>query len=124
MQRKLILKEATQQWYMNLPRFSITGYQNMTHKLVHQFSASKHCKVSTTNLFNVRQDPNESLPEYLVWFNNATIKVVNPKQELFAGAFQNGLLCITFQKRKKKLFQNNDILCICTQNMTFTLHLQ
>jgi len=39
----------------------------------------------------VRQDPNESLRRYLARYNDATIKVVHPNQELFIGAFQNRL---------------------------------
>jgi hypothetical protein len=48
-------------------------------------------KVSTTSLFNVHQGQNESLREYLSRFNDSTIKVSNPNQEVFVGVFQNGL---------------------------------
>ena len=85
------LIDATLHWYMNQPRFSIVSYQDMTKKLIHQFSSSRHRKVSTTSLFNVRQEQNESLRNYLAWYNDATIKVINPNQELFVGAFQNRL---------------------------------
>jgi len=59
------LKEAALKWYMNLPRFSVVGYQDMTRKIIHQFVASKHHKVSSTGLFNVHQGPNKSRREYL-----------------------------------------------------------
>jgi len=85
------LIDVALRWYMNQPRFSIVSYQDMTKKLIHQFSASRHSKVSTTSLFNVWQEQNESLRSYLARYNDATIKVVNPNQELFVGAFQNGL---------------------------------
>lgn len=85
------LSEAALRWYMNLPRFSILSYQDMTRKLIQQFSASRHRKVLATSLFNVRQGQNESLREYLARFNDTTIKVTNPNQEVFVGAFQNGL---------------------------------
>lgn len=74
-------------WYMNLPRFSILIYQDMTRKLIQQFSASRHRKVPATTLFNVRQGHNESLREYLAKFNDTTIKVINPNQKVFVGAF-------------------------------------
>jgi hypothetical protein len=83
--------DAALRWYMNLPRFSILSYQDMTRKLTQQFSASRHRKVSATSLFNVRQGHNESLRDYLARFNDTTIKVTNPNQEVFVGAFQNGL---------------------------------
>jgi len=53
----------------------------MTKKLIHQFSASHHRKVSTTSLFNVCQEQTKSLRSYLARYNDATIKVVHPNQE-------------------------------------------
>jgi len=49
-------------------------------------------------LFNVRQGQSESLRNYLAWFNECTIKVSNPNQELFVGAFQNGLRADQFNE--------------------------
>lgn len=46
--------DAALRWYMSLPRFSIVSYQDMTRKLSQQFSASRHRKVTSTSLFNVR----------------------------------------------------------------------
>jgi hypothetical protein len=83
------LREAALRWYMNLPQFSIVGYQDMTRKFIQQFFANRHHKVSSTNLFNILQAENESLRDYLARYNGATIKVVNPNQELFVGAFQS-----------------------------------
>lgn len=36
--------------------------------------------------------------EYLAYFNEATIKVVHPNQEMFVGAFQNGLRAGTYNE--------------------------
>jgi len=83
--------DAALQWYISLPRFSIVSYQDMFRKLSQQFSASRHLKVSSNSLFSVRQGQSESLQNYLSRFNDSTIKVPNPNQELFVGAFQNGL---------------------------------
>ncbi|XP_024632850.1 uncharacterized protein [Medicago truncatula] len=83
--------DAALRWCMSLPRFSIVGYQDMIKKFTQQFSGSRHRKVLSTSLFNIRQGPNESLREYLARFNDSTIKVSNPNQEVFVGAFQNGL---------------------------------
>lgn len=85
------LKEAVLRWYMSLPKHYVTSYQDLTKKLIHQFSANKHHKVSTTSLFNVRQGQEETLKEYLARFNEDTIKVSHPNQEMFVGAFQKGL---------------------------------
>lgn len=42
--------------YMSLPRFLVVSYLDLSRKMIHQFSASKHHKVSTTSLFNVLQN--------------------------------------------------------------------
>lgn len=59
--------------------------------MIHHFLVSKHVKVSTTSLFNVHQGYFETLIKYLVLFNKETIKVSHPNQEMFVGAFHNGL---------------------------------
>lgn len=45
--------------------------------------------MSTTSLFIIYQGPSESLREYLTLFNETTIKVILPNQEMFMGAFRN-----------------------------------
>ncbi|WJX88497.1 hypothetical protein P8452_70580 [Trifolium repens] len=84
-------KDAVVRWYMNLPKNSITGYQDFHRKLIHQFSVSKHIQVTATNMFSLRQKSSETLREYLARFSEATIKVSNPNQEMFVAAFHNGL---------------------------------
>lgn len=83
-------KDVALNWYMSHPRLSVSSYQDLTRKMVQDFSASKHRKVTTTSFFNVLQGPSESLQKYIARFNEETIKVSHPK-EMFVGAFQNGL---------------------------------
>jgi len=54
--------------------------------------------VSSNSLFSVRQGQSESLRAYLARFNDSAIKVSNPNQELFVGAFQNGLRVVQFNE--------------------------
>lgn len=84
-------KEVALRWYMSLPRFSIINYQDLSKKMVQHFSASKHRKVSTTSLFNVRQGHAESLREYMERFKEETIKVSHSNQEMFVKTFQHDL---------------------------------
>ncbi|CAJ2640770.1 unnamed protein product [Trifolium pratense] len=84
-------KDAALRWYMNLPRNSIENYADFHKKFIHQFSCSRHIKVTATSLFALRQNYAETLGEYLARFNAATIKVSNPNQEMFVAAFHNGL---------------------------------
>ncbi|GAU51795.1 hypothetical protein TSUD_415790, partial [Trifolium subterraneum] len=85
------LKDAALRWYMNLPKNSIAGYTDFHKKFIHQFAGSKHVQVTATSLFGIRQGHNENLRQYLARFNEATIQVSNPNQEMFVAAVQNGL---------------------------------
>ncbi|GAU46450.1 hypothetical protein TSUD_402170 [Trifolium subterraneum] len=84
-------KDVALRWYMNLPRNSIASYTDFHKKFIHQFTGSKHVQVTATSLFGIRQRHNENLREYLTRFNEATIQVSNPNQEMFVAAVQNGL---------------------------------
>ena len=84
-------KDVALRWYMSLPRLSVISNQDLTKKMVQHVFASKHRKVTTTSLFNIHQGASESLREYMVRFNEETIKLSHPYQEMFIGAFQNGL---------------------------------
>ncbi|GAU46453.1 hypothetical protein TSUD_402200 [Trifolium subterraneum] len=85
------LKDAALRWYMNLPKNSIASYTDFHKKFIHQFAGSKHVQVTATSLFGIRQGHNENLRQYLARFNEATIQVSNPNQEMFVAAVQNGL---------------------------------
>ncbi|GAU27362.1 hypothetical protein TSUD_55150 [Trifolium subterraneum] len=85
------LKDAALRWYMNLPKNSIVSYTDFHKKFIHQFAGSKHMQVTATRLFGIRQGHNENLRQYLARFNEATIQVSNPNQEIFVAAVQNGL---------------------------------
>ncbi|GAU51615.1 hypothetical protein TSUD_182110 [Trifolium subterraneum] len=85
------LKDAALRWYMNLPDNSIESYADFHKKFIHQFSGTKHIKITATNIFTIRQNFAETLREYLARFSEATITVSNPNQEMFVAAFHNGL---------------------------------
>lgn len=83
-------KDAALRWYTCLSRSSINNDQELVKKLVHHFAASHHRKMYPTTLFNIRQGPSKSLRDSLAHFNEATIKVVSPNQEIFFRVFKNG----------------------------------
>ncbi|GAU22813.1 hypothetical protein TSUD_142530 [Trifolium subterraneum] len=85
------LKDVALRCYMNLPNNSIESYADFHKKFIHQFSGTKHVKVTTTSLFTIRQNYAETLREYLARFSEATITVSNPNQKMFIAAFHNGL---------------------------------
>ncbi|GAU33948.1 hypothetical protein TSUD_148680 [Trifolium subterraneum] len=85
------LKDAALRWYMNLPKNSIASYTDFHKKFIHQFAGSKHVQVTATSLFGIHQGHNENLRQYLARFNEATIQVSNPNQEMFVAAVQSGL---------------------------------
>lgn len=84
----IAFKDFVLRWYMNLPHLPIANYKDQVKKLSNQFYASKHRKISSTDLFNIHQTSSKSLRESLVHFSKVTIKFIHQKQELFVGAFQ------------------------------------
>ncbi|GAU51914.1 hypothetical protein TSUD_416970, partial [Trifolium subterraneum] len=92
------LKDAALLWYMNLPNNSIENYVDFHLKFIHQFSGTKHVKVTTTSIFTIRQNYAETLREYLARFSEATTTVSNPNQEMFVATFHNGLKAGHFNK--------------------------
>ncbi|GAU51336.1 hypothetical protein TSUD_412830 [Trifolium subterraneum] len=92
------LKDAALRWYMNLPKNSIASYTDFHKKFIYQFAGSKHVQVTATSLFEIRQGHNENLRQYLARFNEATIQVSNPNQEMFVAAVQNGLKASHFNE--------------------------
>lgn len=44
-----------------------------------------------TILFNICKGPSDSMKEYLVCFNEETIKVIHPNQGMFVEVLQNGV---------------------------------
>lgn len=77
------LKEAKLRWYMNPLKFSLTVYWDILRKQIHQFSVSKHQKVSTTSMFMVLRGHYKSMRKYVTRFNEVTIKVVTINQDIF-----------------------------------------
>lgn len=84
-------KNTTLRWYMVLPWGFIANYQKLVRKLVHYFISIRLRKTSITSLFKIGLGPLESLKDYIARFNESTIKVVPPNQEIFVSSFKNGL---------------------------------
>lgn len=58
-------RDTTLQWYMGLSRISISNYQKLVKKILHQFATSRHKKISTTSVFYIQQGPSKSIRDYL-----------------------------------------------------------
>lgn len=58
-------KDATLRWHMDFSRASITSYQELVGKLLHQFAANRHKKMLTTSMFKIRHGPSKCLRDYL-----------------------------------------------------------
>lgn len=61
-------REVSLRWYMGLPHATINSCQKLLKKLVYQFFASLHRKMSSTSLFNIHQCLPESSHQTRKWF--------------------------------------------------------
>lgn len=76
------LTEVVLKWFKGLPVRSVTGFEDLAGRFVHQFSANKKKELWLGDLFDIRQGPSESLKNYLDQFNKATVLVEEPDEKL------------------------------------------
>ncbi|RDY04806.1 hypothetical protein CR513_11441, partial [Mucuna pruriens] len=85
------LRGVAMHWMATLPARSIQTFSDLANSFVSQFAAHRVKRLEMSNLFDIKQDREESLKSFLAWFNNATIRVDDPDQKFFVKAFQKGL---------------------------------
>ncbi|RDY01231.1 hypothetical protein CR513_15469, partial [Mucuna pruriens] len=79
-----------------LPARAIQTFNDLASVFVSQFAANKVKRLEVADLFDIKQAGGESLKSYLARFNNATVRVNDPDQNIFIKAFQKGLKASSF----------------------------
>jgi len=85
------LKGVSHKWIAGLPATSITNFEDLAIRFVAQFAANTEKPFVLADLFDIRQRPTESLKSYLARFNNATLMVTKPNEDIFVMVFEKGL---------------------------------
>ncbi|KAL0455810.1 UNVERIFIED_CONTAM: hypothetical protein Slati_0920200 [Sesamum latifolium] len=89
-----------------LPRqetYHLNGsFREFRSLFLHQFASSRKHRKTELSLFSLRQKEGESLKDYLLRFNTATLEVPSVTQEVKASAFAQGLMDGDFFKSLAK----------------------
>lgn len=85
-------------WFSGLLNNSIAHFNDFLRLFVAQFAGNKESPATTTDLFDVRQHPGESLNEYLTWFDGVVIWVIDWDERMIIAAFCKGLHAEPFRE--------------------------
>ncbi|XP_020238723.1 uncharacterized protein LOC109817792 [Cajanus cajan] len=85
------LKKATLDWFSGLPDRSITDFDVFNRLFMAQFAANKKNPPITSDLFDLKQQREESLKDFLQRFNEVALRIASLDERMAVIAFQKGL---------------------------------
>ncbi|XP_075475888.1 uncharacterized protein LOC142514743 [Primulina tabacum] len=85
------LVDSAQRWFEGLTSQSISSFEDFQKVFLHHFSSSKKYKKTVFSLFEVKQNPEESLKAYIRRFNRVALDVPTCATETKTTAFTQGL---------------------------------
>ncbi|XP_020207422.1 uncharacterized protein LOC109792422 [Cajanus cajan] len=90
------LKKAALDWFSGLPDRSITNFDVFNRLFMAQFTANKKKPLITSDLFDLKQQHEESLKDFLQRFNEVALRITSLDERMAVIAFQKGLRSGTF----------------------------
>lgn len=96
-----ILQKAARAWYSQLKWRSINSFKHLERKFVAHFNVSRKISWEVNNFFSIHQHDRESLKDYMVQFNAATLEIYNLDD------------CVAILALKREL---------CTSHFTYSLN--
>ncbi|XP_020235085.1 uncharacterized protein LOC109814955 [Cajanus cajan] len=85
------LKKAALDWFSGLPDRSITDFDVFSRLFMAQFAANKKKPPITSNLFDLKQQREESLKDFLQRFNEVALRIASLDERIAVIAFHKGL---------------------------------
>ncbi|XP_020207472.1 uncharacterized protein LOC109792467 [Cajanus cajan] len=85
------LKKVALDWFSGLPDRSITDFDVFSRLLMAQFAANKKKSPITSDLFDLKQQREESLKDFLQRFNEVDLRIASLDEKIAVIAFQKGL---------------------------------
>ena len=71
----ITLGEYTRAWFVNLPKWFIRSFVDLSTKFMAQFTSSKPIKRPTKIFHKIRQGPNETLRDYMTRFSKVVLTI-------------------------------------------------
>ncbi|XP_020229084.1 uncharacterized protein LOC109810112 [Cajanus cajan] len=85
------LKKAALDWFSGLPDQSITDFDVFSRLFMAQFAANKKKPPITSDLFDLKQQREESLKDFMQRFNEVALRIASLDERMAVIAFQKGL---------------------------------
>lgn len=85
------LGEPALAWFINLPNNSISSFSQLVDYFIINFSSRRCFRLTTNYLFSVAKKESESLRDYVSWFTNEYINIVNVIELTTATPFRKSL---------------------------------
>ncbi|KAL0409420.1 UNVERIFIED_CONTAM: hypothetical protein Sradi_1876400 [Sesamum radiatum] len=79
------------EWFTSLPSGGIETFEQLVQKFTFHFASKRKKKRSPTYLFNIRQREDESLKNFIGWFNNETLEVQDLRVDMIVSILIHGL---------------------------------
>jgi len=86
------------EWFNTLPNALINSFLDFSRAFLERFSANRAKPMEMANMFDVRQNTDESLKQFLNRFSNISMKIVDPNKSLLVKAFVKGLWASSFRE--------------------------
>ncbi|XP_057730254.1 uncharacterized protein LOC130945562 [Arachis stenosperma] len=85
-------------WFSNLPKSFVSNFDELDDQFVNHFAASKIYVHNSDYLSTIKQEPNESLKDYITKFAEATNEIHNLNSEVHLHALKSSLQPGKFQE--------------------------
>ncbi|XP_070675803.1 uncharacterized protein [Malus domestica] len=87
----MTLYGKAQDWFHTLPPRSIRNFNELSLIFTKEYSSYHSIKKKSNHLFNMKNDPNESLCIYVKRFKAKKVKIIECNNSIACLAFRNGL---------------------------------
>ncbi|XP_072066987.1 uncharacterized protein [Arachis hypogaea] len=106
-------------WFNNLPQGSVTGFADISHAFLAQFTTRIAKAKNPINLLGVTQRPDESTRKYLDIFNDECLEIDGLTDSVASLCLTNGLLNEDFRKHltTKPVWSMQEIQCVDKEYM-------
>ena len=87
----MALKEGARSWLLNLPPGLISSWDEMCTRFIANFQGTGDRPPVAGDLRRIKQQPGETLHNYIQCFNSARIKIPKVTDEAIISAFSDGV---------------------------------
>ncbi|XP_058075663.1 uncharacterized protein LOC131224131 [Magnolia sinica] len=87
----ITLTGSAQSWYRQLKPNSISSFVELSRLFLTQFISGKRSRKRNTHLFAIKQEPKESLKDYIAYFNEEALLIEDYDYKMTLATVFNGL---------------------------------